>query len=612
MLFKKVFILFCVSGLICDFALGQESPVKSDSSHFYKDVESYSKRSKLTTFLYGMVLKPATPVSKQKVGKRKTNKKLIQKPYSSFEGKIIRNINIVTLDPFGYSVTDTSVATQNYLSRAGNWLHIKTQRITIRNLILIHKNEPFNALLVKESERLIRTQKYVHDVFFYVSSTGKKSDSVDILIRELDIWSIIPEGSASSTGFEFGFTENNFLGTGHAFQNSVSRNLTYGINAYKTNYSIPNIRNTYINSLLHYEVDGHRNFKKILALNRPFYSPLARWAGGISVSQTQIDSETYINSGFVPLRLRFNTQDYWAGIAQQIFKGNTEEERSTNLILAARYLHVQYFGPPSEVVDPFHIYSNEYFYLAGIGISTRQYVQDKYIFNYGIIEDVPVGKVYGLTTGYQIKDNSQRLYLGMRYSVGTYNEFGYLSYDLEYGTFFRASHAEQSVFTAGVNYFTGLIDIGKWKFRQFVKPQVTIGINRFSYDSLTLKEGYGLDGFNSSGLTGTTRLVFTIQTQLYAPWNFIGFHFGPYLVCSLGMLGDAFTGFNNSKLYSQIGLGVLIKNENLIISTFQFSFSFYPVIPGSGQNIFKFNSFKTTDFGFRDFKIEKPDIVVFQ
>ena len=103
-----------------------------------------------------------------------------------------------------------------------------------------------------------------------------------------------------------------------------------------------------------------------------------------------------------------------------------------------------------------------------------------------------------------------------------------------------------------------------------------------------------------------------LQTQSYAPWNFIGFHFGPYLTYSLGMLGDAGTGFKNSKVYSQIGLGVLIKNENLVFNTFQISISFYPLIPGIGQDIFKMNSFRTTDFGFRDFEIGKPVPVVFQ
>jgi len=107
-------------------------------------------------------------------------------------------------------------------------------------------------------------------------------------------------------------------------------------------------------------------------------------------------------------------------------------------------------------------------------------------------------------------------------------------------------------------------------------------------------------------------MVLTLQTQSYAPWNFIGFRFGPYVTFSLGKLGDAESGFNNSRLYSQIGLGVLIKNEHLVINTFQLSIAYYPMIPGHGQNIVKTNSFRSTDFGFRDFEIGKPAVVGFQ
>ena len=56
---------------------------------------------------------------------------------------------------------------------------------------------------------------------------------------------------------------------------------------------------------------------------------------------------------------------------------------------------------------PLHIYSGEDFYLGEIGISARKYVQDRYIFKFGVIEDVPVGKVYELTGGYQVKTRFQ-------------------------------------------------------------------------------------------------------------------------------------------------------------------------------------------------------------
>lgn len=613
MWFRKIFQLFFVSFLINDFASAQQIPVKKDSTVLYKNIETYSKRNRVTQFMYSLVFKPAAIISKKKEAPKKVYKNLIQKPYSTFEGKIIRKIDVVTLDPFGYSVNDTASTSKNILYRSGNWMHIKTQGIAIRNLLLIRKNTPFNSLLVKESERLIRTQKYVHEVAFYVVSSAPKSDSVDIFIRERDKWSIIPEGSISEQGLSFGITDKNIGGTGHEFRNAYSRDFKKGISSFFTNYTIPNIRNTYIRTILNYEVDGYRNFNRSLSVERPFFSPYAKWAAGISLaSLSDRDTLKYINSVYAPSKVKFKAQDFWAGKAFQMFRGNSEDERATNLILAIRYLRVRYSEKPAEIYDPLHIYSNEDFYFASIGVSTRKYVQDKFVFNYGITEDVPIGRIFGLTGGFQLKNNIRRLYMGMQLSFGNYYPWGYLSPNIEYGTFFRSSNAEQGVITAGVNYFSGLIEVGKWKFRQFVKPQVTIGINRFSYDSLTLNEGYGLDGFHSPDLSGTNRLLFTLQTQSYSPWNVAGFRFGPYITYTLGMLGDAETGFKTSKIYSQLGLGVLIKNHNLVFNSFQISVSFYPLVPGVGQDVFKMNSFRTSDFGFRDFETGKPSKVVYR
>ena len=612
MRFIRLFLLIFVSFFINEFASAQVEPEQKDSTHLYKKLETFSGKSKFSKFMYRLIFKPVKKTQEEKISKN-IFELMRQNPYSDFEGKIIRQINIVTLDPFGYSVDQDEEQPQNILFSAGNKLHIKSQNITIRNLLLIHRNQIFDSLLVKESERLIRSMGYVSNVSFSVVSTPLSADSVDIYIRELDNWSIIPKAIISTSQNTVNLDDKNFMGFGHEFQNIFSRNFSSGINSYQTSYTIPNIRNTYISSMLLYKADGHHNFTRSIQFDRPFYSPLAKWAAGAYLStQTSKDSLKVIDSPYVPLNLKFDTQDYWAAKAFRIFKGNTEDERVTNLILSSRYLRIRYFDRPEEVYDPLHFYSNEDFYMVGIGISSRKYFQDKYVYNYGIVEDVPVGKVYALTGGYQIKNNIIRRYLGLQYSKGNYHSWGYLSSNIVFGTFFHSDKVEQGVVTASINYFTHLFEIGRWKFRQFVKPQLTIGINRTVNDSLTLKNGNGLDGFNSSDLSGTKRLLFSIQTQSYAPWNFIGFHFGPYLVYSMGMLGDGAKGFRNSKLFSEFGLGVLIRNENLVISTFQFSISFYPSIPGTGIDVFKINAFNTTDFGLTDFVIGKPKVAAFQ
>ena len=52
MWFKNIFILFFISILTSEFAFAQETPVKKDSTQLYKNIESYSKRSKFTKFIY--------------------------------------------------------------------------------------------------------------------------------------------------------------------------------------------------------------------------------------------------------------------------------------------------------------------------------------------------------------------------------------------------------------------------------------------------------------------------------------------------------------------------------------------------------------------------------
>ncbi|MFO7658693.1 MAG: hypothetical protein R6W78_16660 [Bacteroidales bacterium] len=591
----------------------QELPAQEDSTHIYENIESYSKRNKFTKFVYRLIFKPATSSAPKKKVKKKVYKNLIQKPYNSFEGKTIRHINIETLDPFGYSVNEVEATPGNFISNTGNKLHIKTLPVTIRNLLLVRQNQIFDSLLVKESERLVRSRGYIHDVSFFVVATSKHSDSVDIFIRASDKWSIIPDGSFSDIRTSVQLMDKNFMGLGHEFKNSYTKNYSNGNFAFSTNYSIPNLRNTFVNSTFLYNIDENRNYTRSFEVNRPFFSPYAKWAAGVYVSQ-HFSKENYhtADSLLVLQRIKLNTQDYWAGNATQIFKGNTENRRTTNFITALRFMRIRYIEKPDDLFNRQQFYSDENFYLASIGISTRKYLQDKYIFRFGVTEDVPIGKVISLTGGYQEKNSSGRFYLGTRISFGNYFPLGYMSSNFEFGTFFHASRAEQGAFTASVNYTTMIFQIGKWRFRQFVKPQVTFGINRFYSDSLTINDGYGLDGFNSPVLSGTSRLLLTLQTQAYTPWNFIGFRFGPYLILSLGMLADQLTGFINSNVYSQIGLGVLIKNENLVFKTFHISFAFYPVIPGKGQNILKVNSFKTNDFGLRDFEIGKPATMVFQ
>lgn len=602
---KIVCIIFTL--LYFQLTFAQVNVPKKDSSEVYKDIQTYSKKHKFTNFLHKLVFRPINP-------KQKLKRKLVKQKYSTFEGKIIRNINIVTLDPFGYSELDSTRKPRNWVEKNGNSVHIKTQKLAIRNLLLIRENKPLDSLLVKESVRLIRAQNYINRVAIVTKLVAKNGDSVDVFIRVLDTWSLLPRFEITDSKVSFQLNERNFFGSGHSLNSKYQKRYDDGQSAYKLEYVVPNIKNTFVVTKLNYFKDLDDNYGKTIAIQRPFFSPFAKWAAGIDLNQQfRTDTLSNANLDYARQRFKYNSQDFWAGYALRISKDSTENQRVTNLIISGRFLNVDYLESPTADYDPIDFYASEHFFLSGIGISTRKYVEDKYIFRNGIIEDVPIGKIFGITTGYQLKNDVGRYYLGGQASFGNYFKWGFLSLNFELGTFFKKSVTEQTAFTFQANYFTNLMDIGKWKVRQFIKPQLIIGINRQNSigDQLTINEDFGIQGFNSA-LYGNQKAMLTFQTQTYSPWKVFGFRLNPFFNYTIAMLGNKEIGLNESKSYSKIGIGFLITNDYLVFRSFQISLSYFPTIPGNGTNILNTNSLETSDFGFQDFRLDKPRTVIYR
>jgi hypothetical protein len=605
-------LLFPLIGLlICQLTFGQDTVVKKDSTEIYRKIEAYSKKRKFTRFVHGLIFEP---LSTKTV--RVRNRNLKKANFRKFHGKIIREITIQTLDPFGYSEVDTAAKPRRRFSRVGNALHLKSKEITIWNLLLIRRNKPLDSLLVKESERLIRSQRYIRRVVITPRLISKKSDSIDVDIRVLDSWSLIPDFAGSPSRITAKLTDRNFLGFGHQVENTYRSDLKRDRDAYSVKYTVPNIMNTYIRTTLTYDIDLDANYTKSIDIERPFFSPFARWAAGAYIGQVYL-RDSLPNQNFEFARQNFNyvTRDLWVGHAYSLFPGESEDDRTTNLITAARYLRINYRESPDIEHDPANFYADESLCLGAVGIASRQFVEDKYVFNYGIVEDVPVGTAAGITGGVQNKNGIKRPYFGARVTRGQYFEWGYLSGNLEYGSFYNDGHSEQGAIAFQSNYFTKLIEAGSWKFRQFVKAQVIIGNNRVESrgDYLTLNEDReGIAGFGTRNLFGTKKWLMMFQTQSYSPWNAWGFRLNPFLTYTMGMLGNSEQGFSNSRLYSQVGIGLIISNDYLVFSNFQVSFSFYPVIPDVGNNIFKSNAIRTEDFGFQDFSLDKPRTVYYE
>ena len=589
--------------------MAQDSVFKNTPKEpkIYDKIENYSKKRKVTQFFHRLLFRDYNPIV-QPVKEKNTKTKL------RFQNKIIRNIDIETLDPFGYSVENKKEVPQHFVEKFGNRVHRKTRDITVTNFLLFKKYDSLDNLKLKESERIIRAQRFARSVEITTKAVANSKDSVDVFVRLLDSWSLIPTGAFSNSQANLNLNERNFLGLGHQFENNIARRFTDNTNAYSTKYLVTNFENSFVNVGFSAATDLNNNTTKTIQVTRPFYSVFATWAGGATYEYRNYtdffeDATTLLQ----PQNIKLKTYDFWLGHSFQLQNGESENKRQTNFFVSSSFKNTNYIDRPNLLFDANGYYGSEQLYLSTIGIATQKFKQDKYIFNFGLVEDVPYGNVLSITSGVQNKNKLSRAYFGARFGHGNYYKLGYFSTNFEIGSFFNSGTNQETTFKIEANYFTPLLPIGNLRFRQFINPTIVLGYNRNSStkDRINLVDYKGIPGLTSS-VSGTKKVSINLQSQLYIPKNWYGFNFSPFLNCSFGLLGDTSNASFNNRVYTSFSIGTVISNNYLIFNNFQVSFSYIPSIVNEGTNVFKTNSFQNTDLQFSNFQIAEPSIVQFR
>lgn len=604
-------LLLLLNLFFCTTCMAQQDTIKKDSLKLYHDIHKYSQKGKFSKFVYRLFFRSSKL-------KETTQKSVVQptvkNDFIKFNGKIIRNIEITALDPFGYSIEDTTRVPKNKFEKIGNTIHIKTKKFTVRNLLLFKKNDSFDNLAIRESERLIRDQRYIRRVTINPVPIANNPDSIDIKVILLDSWSILPNGSLSSDQGRFSLQERNLLGLGHRIRGNYQERFSDGYTAKSGSYSINNIKNSYISINAIYDNDYDNNSRRVLSINRNFFSALTKWAGGIYFENRFQNEPFFItNDSLVTSALKTEFQEYWVGKSFKLSNKNDYNSRTTRLITSIAFNKKKYLQTAPTTIDSTSFFSSESNAMFQIGITSQKYFKDSFVFNYDIVEDIPFGQTVAVTLGYQDKNKTDRLYLGSKLSYGKKYSFGYLSSTAEWGSFFYQGNPYQNTLKVGLIYFSPLFHVGKWKTRHFIKPSYVWGNKRDASekDRINLEGNNGILGFTNL-LKGTQKWVVSLQTQTYSPGSWKGFRFSPYINITMASLSESTQHLLTSKVYSKFGIGLLINNDYLVFNSFQISFSYYPVIPFEGIDIIKTNSFENDDLSLPEFRLSKPYHIRYQ
>jgi hypothetical protein len=597
-------ILFLVIQIMCTGSYAQ----KKDSATIYEKLKKFSSKRKFTALIYSSIFvdpKPqAYPTQPASTEEKNVN------PYLVYEGMPIKRISVTVYDPFGHSVNDTLVRNMNYFEKLGNRAHVTTRHWVIRNKLLFKENDELSALSISESERLLRQAVYVSDARIFVKLT-RNSDSVIVDVVVQDKWPITVPVIVTDIFVNARFRNQNLLGTGQQFEQfgQIKRSGLLEFNGF---YNIANIENTYISSQLSYQTDI-TGTSCGLSFDRPFYSPLATWAGGVSLSYSQrfYNYSDTLDGKTKCANLTRYSYDVWAGKSIKINSTKSLFDQSTNLIVGGRYYSAPYLQRPSVANDIIRSNYNTTAFIGNVGFALQQYYKDKFIYRFGANEDVPEGLICQILYGAEKKEISPlRYYAAIEIARAKHFNFGYLTSTFSHSIFFNKYSTNNITNNYRLYYFSDLLRLGKWYMREFVNYNLVYGQNKEPGERITLSADE-MYGFNSGSLNGTKKMVMNLETVAYAPYDVIGFKFAPVLLIGAGMIGDQENRLLQSNLYQAYSLGLMVRNENLISSTFQVSVGMYPFLPGRKDALVTYNPVVSFTLRVRGFAVSKPGFIGF-
>jgi hypothetical protein len=533
---------------------------------FFDSLKIKASKNQLMKKLYSIVIVNPDTISKKQFTVTS------DAGYIRYSGKKIRKIIIKRLNVFGVDINNPSSKEPNNIENLLNKTHSNTNEIIIRKNLLFSEGDRISPLTLSDNERILRQLPYIDDARITVVPVSDEED--DIVVYTKDVYSLgglyeykdLKKGSIS-------VFDKNIFGMGHEFGIDVPYNNTLPDSpGFGAHYIANNIAKSFIIlNVFFFRGLGEKTYG--FDLSRKLVSSTTKYAGGISVRMMYTSED--LDTLKVPAPLKYNLQDYWLSRSFLINK-----ESVTRIIIGARYTNNNVFDHPLILPESFYNLQKYKIFLGSAALSIQKYTKTKLIYSYGRTEDVPYGALFKVTTGREFNEFKQRTYLGGEVSLGKSSKaLGYFYTYAGLSTFFNKNQTEQGVLTLGTNYFSNLITLGKSKIRNFFYFDYTRGFDRYSNEFLKFRTVNGFSGFKNDSINGTQRLSVSIESVLFSPGNFYGFRFAFFGFTDFSFLSGLNEKIGNGYSLAAIGVGIRIRNDNLIFNTFQIRIGYFPNPP---------------------------------
>jgi len=554
-------------------------PQDENNELFYDSLAVKASRHRVTKWLYSTVVSSV---------KDTANKKLESyEYYKGFQNKIIGSISVKSLNVFGPTFDDTLKTTNLWLEKEANKLHSKSDLFVIRKNLWIKEGQTVDPDLMMDNERLLRSLPYLKDVRIIITPRLFNSNLVDVLILTQDVFSFgVTGGVGNIKNGEVGIYDKNILGVGHEVGLSIVAHTDQSPHiGFESYYAVNNIMGNFIDFSTRYG-NTYRHQELFVSLQRDFLRPQSVYAGGITALRSFRTDRVYLNSNVTTnYPLDYIYLDGWYG--RRLKLGINPNDSRFQMTLSGRVRYTHFYDRPFPDSNNDQYFANSQFYLGSLSFSHRSYIRDYLVYSYGITEDIPKGYLCELVFGLDHNELHDRWYSHVFLSTGNLfrNKPFYLYTSLGVGGFFNQSHTEQGMADLKVDFISQLFNVWNVKARQFIKLNYTTGFNRFEIENLFLLNNNGIRGFGSRIGKGKQRLTLNIENVFFQKKSILNFQSALFSFFDIGIVGPAEQSIFKQSYYAGLGVGLRIRNENLVFKTIQLRLAYYPNHPSDVNSV---------------------------
>jgi hypothetical protein len=348
--------------------------------------------------------------------------------------------------------------------------------------------------------------------------------------------------------------------------------------------------------------------------NRPLLTPNSKWTWGFDWNNANNEnvfsskwSDSIFNSNY-----NYDLKHFDAWLGYQLFSNQISlAANNVHYFLQVRFLENIFKQRPTDYLAQIDKnYQNIEASLASFTLFKQQIIRTQYLYGFGRNEDLPTGKSVVITSGNYRREQSSLPYLGIKlenYKLLSNENYRHIT--LSAGSSYADAQLQDIRFIASIEQINKLryLESG-FKYRSIINVSFTQTLKNKFNEALLISSSYGIPQLNRERIYGGTRITANWESVWYNSRSFYGFRTSPFAFGNITYLRTVGQPIDNGDIYSSIGSGMRVRNENLIFGTIELK-AFY--FPRTNRQVSPWNISLITNlrYKYNSSIISKPDFV---